>query len=48
MNVNALPEWSKVTPANVYRACGKLAILYETKLGEHCEKLQGKLYVINF
>lgn len=47
MNVNAEPEWSKVTPSSVYRACGKLAILYETELSKHLNELKGiQSYII--
>ena len=42
MDVDNLPQWSKVTPSSVYRACGKLAIMYETELSKHCEQLAGK------
>lgn len=45
MRVDELPEWSKITPSSVYRACGKLAIMYEMDLGEHCSKLQGEKVV---
>ena len=41
MDVNNFPDWSKITPSSVYRGCGKLAILFETHLAEHCEKLKG-------
>lgn len=48
MDVNNLPEWSKITPSSVYRACGKLSIQYETRVSEHCETLQGNFTVAWF
>lgn len=42
LDVQHLPDWPKITPASAIRACGKLAILYETKVSDHTDKLKGK------
>lgn len=41
MNTESLPQFSQITPASVFRASGKLAILYDTGLSEHDERLSG-------
>ena len=42
MDVESLPKFSQVTPASVFRACGKLSIIMDTELSKHIDNLSGK------
>lgn len=44
MDVENLPKFSEVTPASVFRACGKLSILMDTEFSDHVDYLSGKYH----